>query len=182
MNNIEQFSIYTAKIFELLYQKFPVPFTMDRNEIIYDFLLFDRADELKELKIKNDMADLLEHSYSEEPREKNFKEKIETAKEQWRELEEERRQDERIQLEIYEGTIEFLLAENLLSACRQGGYRLTSKSFSHLNKTFKEGKLENEVSSYIGAIKKLFSNTTTMSKDVSVGIAVNIIPKLLGIS
>ncbi|WP_136799995.1 hypothetical protein [Desulfosediminicola ganghwensis] len=182
MDNIEQFSIYTAKIFEILYQKFPVPCSIDRMTIISDYLCFDKKDELKELKIKKDMAELLEHSYSEKLREKDFKEKIEKSKEQWREVEEERHNDERVQLEIYQGTIEFLLAENLISTCHQGGYRLTSKSFSHLNKKFKEGKLENEASSYIGAIKNIFSNTTAISKDVSVGVAVNIIPKLLGIS
>ncbi len=181
MNNIEQFSIYTAKIFEILYQKFPVSHTIAHKEIISDFLLFDKHEELKELKTNKDMGELLEHSFSEAPRPDDFKEKLENVKSQWRELENERRQDERIQLEIYQGTIDFLLAENLLSTCSQGGYRLTSKSFSHLNKTFKEGKLENEVSSYIGAIKKIFSGTTTISKEVSVGVAVNIIPKLLGL-
>jgi hypothetical protein len=88
--------------------------------------------------------------------------------------------EKHVQESIYKGTLDFLISENLIKNIPHDVYRLTSKSFAHLNKTFKEGKVESEESSYIVAIKKLFTHTSSMSKKVAVGVAIHMIPKLLG--
>lgn len=181
MDNIEQFSIYTAKILELLYKNFPVPTDLDRHSIIHDYLAFDRHDDLKKLDIQMGIISIAEHSYSEDGATRKMdKEKVNKVKEEYNKVKYEKDQDEFNQSQIYLGTISFLIDENLIRTHEEGGYRLTSKSFSHLNKSFKDGKLENSESSYISAIKSIFSTTTESSKDIAVGVAVNIIPKLLG--
>ena len=45
-----------------------------------------------------------------------------------------------------------------------------------------KGKIENENSTYIATIKKLFSHTSDITEKVAIGIAVKAIPALLGIS
>ncbi|MEF1218154.1 hypothetical protein REH76_10090, partial [Photobacterium damselae] len=62
------------------------------------------------------------------------------------------------------------------------GCRLTSKSFSHLNKTFEEASINEQSKSYITAIKTMFSETKSISREVLVGTAIAIVPKLLGYS
>lgn len=103
-------------------------------EIISEHLLFNKHGELKELKIQKDIEEMKEHSFSETPKDK-AREKLKTVTESYNNLLEEQREEQNIQLSIYEGTLDFLITENLISQS-QNGYRLTSKSFSHLNKTF----------------------------------------------
>jgi hypothetical protein len=66
MKNIEQFSLYTAKIFSVLYEAFPVPVTLDRDKIIFEYIKFDKYDELKELNLKKGFSDIIKHSYRED--------------------------------------------------------------------------------------------------------------------
>ena len=58
MKNIEQFSLYTAKIFDVLYENFPVPVSLDEQKIISEYLVFDKHEELKSLKLKKDIAEI----------------------------------------------------------------------------------------------------------------------------
>jgi len=155
---------------------------LDRSEIILAYLKFDKKEELKDLQTKVSFVELVEHGFNDINGTQEFKEKSERVKKEYQRIKSEKDDDERKQSLIYQNTISFLEEEQLIKSCREGGYRLTSKSFAHLNKTFRDGKLENEESSYIKAIKALFSNTSKTSKEVAVGLAVNIIPKLLGIS
>ena len=182
MNNIEQFSLYTAKIFDVLYGNFPVPTSIDENEIISEYLLFDKHEELKELQHKKNLAELLVHSFDEEEQKKEISAKLPVIQANCDDLESEKTEEQKKQKKIYQGTINFLIAESLIHVCSHGGYRLTSKSFSHLNKTFKDGTIEGDDSSYIVAIKNIFSQTSSISKDVAVGVAINVIPKILGYS
>ncbi|PMH75149.1 hypothetical protein [Vibrio cyclitrophicus] len=179
MNNIEQFSLYSAKIFELLYSSFPVPVGIDRNAMIEKFLCFDKFDELKELQNNRSRGELVKLLSTATP---EIEEKVEQISEAAYELEDEQRRDRANQLDIYDGTIDFLVAEELVIFIPNQGYRLTAKAFSHLNKTFEETGIRENDSSYITAIKKLFSNTGSMSREVAVGTAITLIPKLLGYS
>ena len=45
--NVDQFAIYSAKIFDLLYDSFPIPRSISRNEIISEYLTFSRHEELR---------------------------------------------------------------------------------------------------------------------------------------
>lgn len=179
MNNIEQFSLYTAKIFEVLYEEFPVPVGLDTNGIIAEYLQFYEHEELKKLHLQKDFSEIIEQAGDKELKQKIL-EKQPRIKENLHVLESKKRDDQYKQESIYDGTLDFLVSEDLIQACPHGGHRLTAKSFSHLNKTFIKGKVES--SSYIATIKNIFSQTSSMSKEVAVGIAVNVIPKLLGIN
>ncbi len=179
MNNIQQFSLYSAKIFQLLYSSFPVPVGIDRDIMIEEFLYFDKNDELKNLQNTRSHGELITLLGKATPEIEN---KIRQVSEAAYALEHEQRRDEDNQLAIYNGTIDFLAAEKLVIFIPNQGYRLTAKAFSHLNKTFEETGIKENDSSYITAIKKLFSNTGSMSREVAVGTAITLIPKLLGYS
>jgi len=70
--------------------------------------------------------------------------------------------------------------EDLVREAESGGYVLTAKAFSHLNKGFENGAIKDEDSTYIKAIKSIFSSDT--AKKISIGLATMVIPSLLGIS
>ncbi|WP_309266618.1 hypothetical protein [Aeromonas salmonicida] len=193
MDNIEQFSIYTAKIFEELYSSFPVPKRIDNSEMISLYLSFDKHDEIKKLHSIKSRAELVGILKEADP--EAFEEIIKpqlgavyidetlvVTEGKLRELEFEKQNEIRYQMSILSGTIDFLESEGLIVFVDKKGYRLSSKSFSHLNKSFKNGKVENDDESYIVAIKNMFGQARSMSKEVVVGTAITIIPKLLGYS
>jgi len=184
MDNIEQFSIYTAKVFEELYSAFPIPKFINHDEIIALHLKFDGQDEIKKLRSSTNTNEIRKMfgdchpelgAWSNEDQ-KNF----ENAKAKLSDLENSKQEDICIQSSILKGTLEFLKDEGLVALIPHKGYRLTSKSFSHLNKTFEEATISEKDKSYITAIKSIFGETKSISRDVLVGAAITIIPKLLG--
>lgn len=185
MHNSEQFSLYTAKIFDILFESFPVPVGLDRQDIINEFLSFNDHKTLLELRIKKDVADIL-NILPNDKIDGELKQKTRDIypklEENISELEDRERSDKQQQLQILDGTLDFLKEEGFIISPRSGGYRLTSKSFSHLNKTFKKGKVESEDSSYITTIKSIFSKGSDVTEKVSIAVAVKVIPTLLGIS
>lgn len=181
MDNIKQFSLYAAKIFKELYDCFPVPVSIDRNKMISDCLLFDKNDELKELKVKKDMADLL-IDIDHNGQKRNIEKKIAPIQERYSELENEKRNEIKNQTTIFDNTLNFLASEGLIHVPEGGGYVLTAKAFSHLNKKFENGVLDDEESSYIKTIKSIFSRSAGATEKIGIGLAVKVIPSLLGIS
>ena len=151
MNNIEQFSLYTAKIFDVLYEEFPVPSGLDTNGIITEYLQFYEHEELKKLHLQKDFCEIVEQAGDKELKKKML-EKKPVIKENSYALESKKRDDQYKQESIYQGTLDFLISEGLIQVCPRGGYRLTAKSFSHLNKTFTDGKVGS--SSYIVLARK----------------------------
>jgi len=181
MDNIEQFSLYTAKIFNELYESFPIPVNIDRYEMISECLLFDKDNELQDLKSKKDMASFLIEMGHNDTTDK-IKEKLPSIEEKHSELESEKQSEIYHQTEIFNNTLEFLVSEGLVRIPDSGGYVLTAKSFSHLNKSFSNGALNDEESSYIKTIKSIFSRSAGISEKIGIGVAVKVIPPLLGIS
>lgn len=186
--NIEQFSLYTAKIFDILYDSFPVAIRLDEREIIAEYLLFDKEDELEKLRIKKDCSELIEdfNNYEElkdlvvyNKSEKNLSDIISSLSTDITLLEIEKDRDKDKQIQIYNGTLTFLLNENLLRKDSHSRFQLTSKSFSHLNKVFKHGSVENSDQTFISACKSIFRKTSSSSVDIAVGTAINIITKYL---
>ncbi|WP_305462826.1 hypothetical protein [Photobacterium leiognathi] len=186
MKNIEQFSIYTAKIFEDLYSQFPVPVFIDRDRMIAMYLKFDSHEEIRQYQLKSEVGDFLEKVNAQNPElglwDADNQNNVEIAKARLKELEDEERHDKVAQAAIFDGTLAFLVDEGLIVLVPQKGYRLTSKSFSHLNKTFEEASINEQSKSYITAIKTMFSETKSISREVLVGTAIAIVPKLLGYS
>lgn len=177
--NIDQFAIYSAKIFEVLYDSFPIPRTLDKNSIISEYLTFDQSDELKELKIKYDFAEIIEMIDDEDLKERT-RQKIPTIKARIMELENEQRYDRHLQEMIYEGTLDFLTFERLVRECTWGGYQLTSKGFSHLNMIFEDGKISDDKRSNIAILKAIFEKSSDTSLQVAAGTAVNVVTRILG--
>ena len=186
MKNIEQFSIYTAKIFEDLYSQFPVPVFIDRDRIITMYLKFDSHEEMRQYRLKSEAGDFFEMVNSQNPElslwDADKQNNVEIAKARLRELENEERHDRVTQVAIFDGTLDFLVDEGLIVLVSNKGHRLTSKSFSHLNKTFEESAINEQSKSYITAIKTMFSEAKSISREVLVGTAIAIVPKLLGYS
>jgi len=191
-NNIQQFGLYTAKILDILYDSFPIPTSITRNEVIAEYLLFVREEELAEeeeaeykveLKTKEDFVELFKliDSLSYEIKcEAN--EALPKIDEQLRALESEQNNDQNKQIVIYEGTLEFLVSEELIRKSENGGYQLTSKSFTHLNKTFKDGLIEGKEKTIIAALRSVFIKTSSTSLDIASGTAINILTELLSYS
>ncbi|WP_336916288.1 hypothetical protein [Vibrio cholerae] len=184
MKNIEQFSIYTAKIFEDLYSQFPVPVFIDRDSMIAMYLKFDDHEEMGKYRLNSQVGDFYEMVKNKNSKlgsldadqQKNY----EISKVRLRELEDEQHNDRLTQVSIFDGTLDFLVDEGLIILLPNKGYRLTSKSFSHLNKTFEDASINEQRKSYITAIKTMFSEGKSISRDVMVGTAIAIVPKLLG--
>lgn len=177
--NIDQFALYSAKIFEILYDSFPIPTSLDRTSIIIEYLNFDRGEELKNLKIKHDLADIIEMSDDEELKQQ-IKQKLPIIKTQISEIENEQRSSRQHQEMIYEGTCDFLESEQLLRKLDSKGYQLTSKGFSHLNKVFEEGKISNDRKSNISILKTIFEKSSDTTLQVAAGTAVNVITRIIG--
>ncbi|MCS3456886.1 hypothetical protein M2366_002992 [Aeromonas sp. BIGb0405] len=184
MDNITQFSIYTAKIFEELYASFPVPKFIDQEKMISIYLSFDKDDEISKEKEFVAAVELVKIFHEMDPdnvtTSHDYDERKVKSENKIMELNYEKRIDRDNQIEIFTGTLDFLISEGLILKIDRKGYRLTSRSFSHLNKTFEEGKVREEDRSYIFAIKNMFDQTKSISKEVAVGTAIAIIPKLLG--
>ncbi|MDO9179523.1 MAG: hypothetical protein Q7U16_14575 [Agitococcus sp.] len=178
--NIDQFAIYSAKIFQLLYDYFPIPESIDHNEIICEYFTFDQSENLKVLKTKRDIASIIDATNDEELKSKIPK-NLPVILEQITELEEAQRNDKDRQQQIYEGTLEFLTAEGLLRKYANGRYQLTSKGFSHLNKSFKDGGIvDDKDKTNISVLKAIFEKSSDTSLQVAAGTAVNVLTKILG--
>lgn len=184
MKNIEQFSIYTAKIFEDLYSEFPVPVFIDKDRMIDMYLKFDSHEEMRQYQFKKEAGDFLEMVNTENPElglwDADMQNDVEIVKARLRDLEDEEHHDRVTQEVIFDGTLGFLVDEELIVLIPKKGYRLTSKSFSHLNKTFEDASINEQSKSYITTIKTMFSETKSISREVLVGTAIAIVPKLLG--
>jgi hypothetical protein len=180
--NIEQFAIYSAKIFEVLYDSFPIPTSLDRNSIISEYLTFDQSEELKKLKLKNDIADIAETVVFSDDEDWNegLKHQLPAIKTRIFELENEQRNDRHRQELIYGGTLDFLIFEQLLRELESGGYQLTAKGFSHLNKVFEDGKISADRRSNIAILKTIFEKSSDASIQVAAGTAINVVTRILG--
>ncbi|MDO6569096.1 hypothetical protein Q4561_18645 [Alteromonas sp. 1_MG-2023] len=178
MNNIEQFSLYTAKIFEELYDSFPIPKGLDQDKAISDCLSFAKHEELQDLKNKKDIAELLIVIGHEDA--ERIEGKLSELKHGHSALENEKYSEIYLQKAIFKSTLEFLLSEGLVREAKSGGYVLTAKAFSHLNKGFENGGIKDEDSTYIKAIKSIFSTDT--AQKIGVGLAIKVVPSFLGIS
>ena len=178
MNNIEQFSLYTAKIFEELYDSFPVPKRVDQDKAISDCLSFDKHKELQDLKNKRDIAEFLIDIGDEDA--KRIEGKLSEFTKEHSTLDNEKHSEISLQKAIFNSTLEFLLSEDLVREAECGGYVLTAKAFSHLNKGFENGGIKDQDRTYIKAIKSIFSADT--AQKIGVGLAAKVIPSLLSIS
>src|SRR5690554_577122 len=177
-DNVDQFSIYAAKVFEILYDSFPVPSAIDRREVIAEYLTFDNDEELKKLKIARDFADIVDHVDDEELKAK-AKEKRPAIEARLAELERDQRNDVERQEQIFNGTLDFLCWEGLIRDC-DNGYQLTAKGFSHLNKSFKGGEIADEQDKNISVLKAVFEKSSDTSLQVAAGTMVNVLTKVLG--
>ena len=180
MNNIEKFSLYTAKIFEELYDSFPIPKRLDQDQAISDCLTFEKHEELQDFKNKKDMAELLIDIGHEDA--ERIEGKLSEFKDEHSALENEKHSEIKLQKTILNSTLEFLLSEELVREAKSGGYVLTAKAFSHLNKDFENGAINDEDSTYIKAIKSIFSIGADSAQKIGVGLAIKVIPSLLSIS
>lgn len=177
--NIDQFSIYSAKILEILYDSFPIPILLTQNSIISEYLTFDQSEELEKLKIKRGLSDIIEMTGDKELTE-GIKSQRPAIESQIAELENEQRYDKQHQEMIYKGTLDFLRYEQLLRKLETGKYQLTSKGFSHLNKVFESGEISIDRKSNIAILKSIFKKSSDTSLKIAAGTAVNVISRMLG--
>jgi hypothetical protein len=113
--NINQFAIYTAKLFDILYDSFPVPINIDRNKIINEYLCFDKDKEIKELKTKQGIGDLVMAIEDNDTEKRDrVKKSLTRINEEVDSLETEKTNDRKNQISIFEGTMDFLLSEQLI--------------------------------------------------------------------
>lgn len=179
--NIDQFSIYSAKILEVLSENFPVPHYVDEREIIREYLRFKNNDDIKDAREQIGIADIItsvgRHAFSDD--------KISRAKEKRKELEEdvdqmeqEKRNDQNIQSSIFQGTLYFLTEEGVLRETEDGKHQLTSESFLHLNKEFENGAI-NDKDAPINRLRGIFSSGVDISIDLAVKVAIDVMSAVL---
>lgn len=178
-DNIDQFSIYTAKIFEILYDSFPVPTCINRRETIEKYLVFNNKNELRNLRAALDLATIADYSDDNELRLMN-QEKSPAIRARISQLDYEQRSDIARQEHIFEGTLEFLCWEGFIRERESGRYQLTAKGFSHLNKSFTGSKIGNAQEKNISILKAVFEKSSDTSLQVAAGTAVNVLTKMMG--
>jgi hypothetical protein len=184
MDNIEQFSLYTVKILDELYKKFPIKSSLCKEDIINEYLNFDKDEDIKQLSLKNSFIDIVEMIDTKDDCElTNLEEKFKTVKpeleENLRSLKQEKQDEVSFQSEIYSGTLDFLISEGLIKN-ENDLYQLTSKSFSHLNKKFTSNTIESVDGTYISAIKSLFEKSSNIPIGIATGTATKILTGILG--
>lgn len=179
--NIDQFSIYSAKILEVLSESFPVPHYVDEREITREYLKFTSNNDIKEARKKIDIADIItsigHHAFSDDEISR-AKEKQKELEEDVDQLEQEKRNDQNIQSSIFKGTLYFLTEEGVLRETEDGKHQLTSESFLHLNKEFEDGVI-NDKDAPINRLRGIFYNGVEISKDLAVKVAIDVISTAL---
>lgn len=176
--SIKQFGIYSAKILNVLYDSFPIPVFIDRNEVISQYLSFDQVAELERLRLGRDMAELVQMTNDETEIER-AQQALPDISSRISNLEESQRSDRNNQEKIYDGTISFLVAEGLIRPINRQGYQLTAKGFSHLNKKVQGGGISDSDKTYIVALRSLLEKSSAATFDIAAGTAVNVITKLI---
>jgi hypothetical protein len=179
--NIDQFALYAAKLFELLYDSFPIPSSINRNEVISGHLAFDQADELTTLKTKEGVAEIVEYMDDEEMKER-VRKALPAIKEKIVRLEKAKYFDKHRQEQIYEGTLSFLMSEQIIRKCDNEKYQLTAKGLSHLNKSFRDGEIINGEHTNISLLKNIFKKSADTSLQIATGVAVTVITRIIGYS
>ena len=179
LNNVDQFSIYTAKIFEILYDSFPISCHIDQQEVIQKYLTFNKNEELKKLQISLDFIRTISDADNKnlEEMKAKLKEMQPSLDDQYTKLSQEKRKDEFRQEQIFKGTLDFLCYEGLIRDC-DNGYQLTAKGFSHLNKSFKGGEITDEEDRNISILRRVFKSETSIQ--VVVGTIVDVLAKVFG--
>jgi hypothetical protein len=168
MKNIEIFSIYVTKILTELHSNFPIYVTLDHHEIIQKYLSTEYDETMKQLVIEKDLADIF--MVSEDKNSELYKAAAEQSPQKAeiiREIEDKNEEDKKHQLQILDGTIEFLIAENFIRSS-QNSYALTNKGFSSLSMS------SNGDSSYAEVFSKIFNTTGEVAKEFTVQTAVSI--------
>ena len=170
--NIQQFSVYSADIFNKLYDIFPMTCALRAEDMIRPYLDSAIDKDMKELKITVDMGDLVS-IVSELTEAQKFS--VEEAKDKIYSINSSKQHDSNNQRELFEGTLLFLRDEGYLRELDDQDYQLTAKGFSHLNKTFTDTNISESKETYIAAIKYILSNSSSIVS----GVAVNVISEML---
>jgi len=159
--NMDQFAIYSGKILAELHDSFPIPKYLDGNKISSEYAIFRHSDELNETDTKREFFTILEQ-VGNETQKQDAKNTLPNLNERADQLRKEKTEAYALQKAIFDGTLDFLVSENIIRESESGKYLLTSKGFSHLNKSFKSGAIaDDETTGSI--IKKLLqkgSDTT----------------------
>ena len=179
-DNVDQFSIYAAKILEILHDNFPIPSTIDRREVIAEYLTFKNHQELKKLQIARDFSEIVDYVDDEDLKAK-AKENRPAIEARLAELERDQRSDVERQEQIFNGTLNFLCSESLIRDC-DDRYQLTAKGFSHLNKSFKGGEITDERDKNISVLKTILEKSSEISLQVAAGTMTNVLTKILDYS
>ncbi len=170
--NIQQFSVYSADIFNELYDAFPMMSALRSEDMIRPYLDIAIDEDMKELQNTVDMGELVSIVSGLTDAQKL---NIDKAKDKIYSIKRSKQQDSNKQRDLFEGTLLFLRDEYLLRETDDHDYQLTAKGFSHLNKIFTNNQISNSKETYIAAIKSVLSNTGSIVS----GVAVNVITDML---
>lgn len=176
MNNSDMFATFASQIFAVLHENFPVSLELPRLRIIEEL---ENHDELWDLKRKasmvTDLAEILEATKQITPeiREKAAQKKSELAAQ----VEEKTQRLQRMNA-VFDGTISFLVSEGFVRSDDSGTYQLTLKGFTHLNKRFEQGAIQDGAT----LIEKLIDalRPEKFSGSVTSGTLVAMISKIFG--
>lgn len=176
MENSLLFTTFVSQIFGELYESFPIAKALPEKEIIESV---ESRDEFwrvsRELSSVIDLVEILEVSGQLTPEMRvRASEKQQAATSRLEEFEQRRCRV----VDVYQGTVVFLVEEGFIRTMNQGRYQLTLKGFTHLNRSFSQGS--------IGAgptlIDKLLDalRPEHFSGAVTAGTLSNLISKVLG--
>lgn len=175
MKNSDAFSVFSSKIFDLLYEEFPIFMSLPEREIVglvesYDELLYLDKEISNITGIVECMGILGEitQDVKEISKKKLYKlndSRVEKVK---------KLQQANL---LFKGTIDFLIEEGFIRF-NENLYQLTAKGFAHLNKSFNQ----EEISDHVPLIEKLryFSRQENFLGTVASGVTVSLISKVFG--
>lgn len=175
--NMDQFAIYSGKILEELHDSFPIPKYLDGNQISSEFAIFTRSDELRHLDTQRQFRKLIEE-VGDAKQKQLARQKLPIIEGRAHKLEKEKADIYQLQQLIFEGTLEFLVSEKIIRECENGKYQLTSKGFSHLNKSFKSGAIEEDETT-VSIIKKLLQKGSDTTLQGVAGALTNVMTQVV---
>ena len=141
MRNADQFTVFASKVFDTLYESFPIPVPLARSQLIED--VTQSLQKIRELEWKKDAIESATYVFEKvgqitEEEKENAKKNISTLESKVRDEHDRRRNMER----VLEGTIAFLVFEEFVREDDNGYYQLTLRGFTHLNKRFAQHEIQ----------------------------------------
>lgn len=140
MNNSDLFSAFASQILAALHESFPIPIGLPKSRIIGELEnhaeLWDLKRKVSTVESGTELLEAAGQMTSElremaQQKKSELGSKIQGKEQRIRQME-----------SVFDGTVAFLVSEGFIRSDENGTYQLTLKGFTHLNKRFEQGTIQ----------------------------------------